>query len=119
MNRLVKIFFPLVLLLVAVTAAQAAAPTAVADCSPTEVAVYHSRIHIRCAEGIKDGAATITFWAVSTRDAQWANRFLSLGSTALVSGRHMRFTFTPGDTSGTAFGCLAQDCRTPSMFSLW
>ncbi len=89
-----------------------AAPTGWSpDCTPVEVAVYEGRLHIRCAAGVADGAATIYFWAIPAAKAQFANRFLSLGSTALVAGRHLAFLYTPGDTSGAAFGCAASDCR--------
>jgi hypothetical protein len=81
------------------------------DCTPVEMAGYESRLHIRCAVGVPDGAATIYFWAIPATKTQFANRFLSLGSTALVAGRHLAFLYTPGDTSGTAFGCAASDCR--------
>lgn len=81
------------------------------DCTPTEVAVYEGRLHVRCAAGVVDGGATIYFWAIPATKAQYANRFLSLGSTALVAGRHLSFLYTPGDTSGAAFGCAASDCR--------
>lgn len=81
------------------------------DCTPIEVAVYESRLHIRCAQGVADGSATIYFWALPATKAQYANRFLSLGSTALVAGRRVAFLYTPGDTSGAAFGCAASDCR--------
>ena len=81
------------------------------DCTPIEVAVYEGRLHVRCAAGVADGGATIYFWAIPATKAQFANRFLSLGSTALVAGRHLAFLYTPGDTSGAAFGCAASDCR--------
>jgi len=81
------------------------------DCTPIEVAVYESRLHIRCSQGVVDGSDTIYFWAIPATKAQFANRFLSLGSTALVAGRHIIFLYTPGDTSGAAFGCAAADCR--------
>jgi hypothetical protein len=81
------------------------------DCTPIEVAVYESRLHVRCSQGVVDGSDTIYFWAMPATKAQYANRFLSLGSTALVAGRHLIFLYTPGDTSGAAFGCQASDCR--------
>lgn len=80
------------------------------QCTPTEVAVYESRIHVRCEEGVSDGSAMIYFWAVPTTKPEFANRFLSIGSTALVAGRYLVFLYTPGDTSGADFGCL-DACR--------
>jgi len=98
-----------------------AAPALAVDfqCTPTEVAVYTSRIHVRCSAGAKDGSANIWFWAVSTADAQRANRFMSTATTALVAGRNIRLSFNAGDTSGTSFGCLAKDCRTPWAITIY
>jgi hypothetical protein len=102
-----------------VPAVDPAAPASwTSQCTPTEVAVYESRIHVRCAQGIQDGSATIYFWAVPATKSQLANRFLSIGSTALVAGRHLIFMYTPGDSSGAAFGCLATDCRNVSAIVL-
>lgn len=81
------------------------------DCTPVEVAVYEGRLHVRCSQGVVDGSATIYFWAIPATKAQYANRFLSLGSTALVAGRKLAFLYTPGDTSGVSFNCQASDCR--------
>jgi hypothetical protein len=88
-------------------------------CSPTEVAVFPERIHVKCSTSTTDGSAAIWFWAISTSDAQKANRFLSTASTALVSGRSLRFSFNPGDTAGVSFGCLAKDCRTPWAIAIY
>lgn len=83
------------------------------SCEPSAVAIRHERIAVLCDETVPDGNATISWWAVSTSDAEWANRFLSVATTALVSGRRLQFRYTVGDTSGVPFGCLANDCRTP------
>jgi len=98
-----------------------ATPVMAADfnCTPTEVAVFPERIHVKCSSSATDGTANIWFWALSTSDAQRANRFLSTATTSLVSGRTLRFSFKPGDTSGAAFGCLAKDCRTPSIIAIF
>ena len=93
-----------------------ASPVAAEDylCTPTEVAVFGDRIHVRCSEAYSDGGSAIWFWAVDARptsDAQWANRVLSTATTALVAGLKLNIGFTPGDTSGTAFNCIASDCR--------
>ncbi|MGM0656646.1 MAG: hypothetical protein ACQETR_15215 [Thermodesulfobacteriota bacterium] len=62
----------------------------------------------------------IFFFAVSTANAVWADRFLSVGMTALASGRRFIFHYTAGDTSGSAFGCLAlaSDCRKATGFGI-
>jgi hypothetical protein len=84
------------------------------SCTPSAVAVRHERIAVLCYETVPDGNSTISWWAVSTSDAEWADRFLSVATTALVSGRILDFRYTVGDTSGVSFGCLANDCRTPT-----
>ena len=96
-------------------------PVMAADftCNPAEVAVFPERIHVKCSSSAADGSATIWFWAISTSDAQRANRFLSTATTALVSGRTLRFSFKPGDASGVSFGCLAKDCRTPWAIAIY
>jgi hypothetical protein len=99
-------------------------PAMAADffCTPTEVAVwnyppgpysYSNRVHVGCATAAQDGKNKIWFWAISTSDAQMANRFLSTATTALVSGRSLHFFYDAGDTSGTSFACRDTDCRVP------
>ncbi len=106
-ERMLKLIVAVML----VTAGAACAATVDFTCEPTEVAVFQNRIHVKCAQSYNDGGATIWYWAVSVSGVQWANRFLSTSTTALVSGRKLVIQFTAGDTSGTRFGCLAQDCR--------
>jgi hypothetical protein len=96
-----------------VGAALVATPAVAAEalCTPTEVAVFLNRIHVRCEQPTRDGNRTIWFFAVPTSNAQRANRFLSTATTALVASRTLRFHYDAGNTSGAAFGCLAFDCR--------
>lgn len=96
----------------------AVTPAEVFVCQPTEVAVYQGRLHVRCSQTVNDGGNVIRFWAVSTANAQHANRFLTVAASALVSGRNLKVSYTPGDTSGTAFGCQANDCRVPWALTL-
>jgi len=117
MNQPKKLLIALAL----VTGVAGAVPAIAADfsCSPTEVAVFSNRIHVKCSSALQDGTTTIWYWAVSTSDAQRANRFLSTASTALVSGRMLRFSYNPADASGTSFGCLTKDCRTPWAIAVY
>ena len=77
-------------------------------CKPVETMVWSNRIHVLC-EAPVDGK--FPFFAVSTSDARVANRMLALMQAAQLSDRHLRILFDPADTSGTAFGCNANDCR--------
>ena len=113
-----KIFILLVFLVVQIALGL---PTFAADfvCEPTEVAVYKSRIHVKCSTSATDGQATIWFWAVSTADTDHANHFLSTATTALIAGRNLKISYTPGDTSGQSFGCQANDCRVPWAITIY
>lgn len=90
------------------------------NCVPVELAHLSNRIHVLCAEPRdirggypKDGTTPIRFFAVPLSDPSWANRFTQLVDVAMTAGHVVQFKYTAGDTSGAAFGCGAQDCRTP------
>lgn len=93
------------------------AHAASASCTPADVTVFTSRIHIRCSQGTADGANTIYYFAVPTTDATFANRFMTIATTALVSGRRFVINFTSG-ASGASYGCLASDCRPANWFGI-
>jgi hypothetical protein len=63
---------------------------------------------VRCTAAVGGG---IVYFAYATADAPAAARVLSVLSTAHVAGRTLGITYEAGDTSGTAIGCLANDCR--------
>lgn len=117
MKQLNKLFVALVV--VAGVCASTSVMATDFSCKPTEVAVFANRIHVRCSEPALDGGDAIWFWAVSTVDAQHANRFLSTVATAFVSRRKLVLGFDPGDTSGASFGCLAHDCRVPWKIAIY
>jgi hypothetical protein len=96
------------------------ASAATFTCTPVDVLVATNRIHIKCSTAVLDGSSSIRWFAVSaTADVPFANRFLTIGTTALVAGRNVMFTWTAGDTSGTAFGCAAADCRKAAAVNLF
>jgi hypothetical protein len=43
---------------------------------------------------------------------------MTIGTTALVSGRRFIADFLSGDTSGAGFGCNANDCRRAAAFGI-
>ncbi len=92
-------------------AALAAVPTSVFYCTPAAVGAFPSRVHVRCTSALTDGASTVFWFAVSTADSGSASRFLSIFTTAKVTGKVLALYYTSGDTSGTAWGCGAADCR--------
>lgn len=100
-------------------AALALAPAAQADesfpCKVKDVTVFSGRIHVRCTTMT---AAGIYFFALPTSNSVQANRLLTIGSTALVSGRKFVAIYDPGDTSGAAWGCQASDCRALLGFAI-
>jgi hypothetical protein len=70
--------------------------------------VWKDHIHVVC-EAPVDGK--FPFFAVSTLDAKVANRMMALMQAAQLSDRYLRILFDAADTSGTAFGCNANNCR--------
>jgi hypothetical protein len=101
-----------VVLLGASTPTQASAPAAPLDvfaCTPTGVAAFTNRVHVRCSPAAPNN---ISYFAVcSASDSATASRFLSVFTTAKATGKNLDIFYTPSDTSGTACGCAAGDCR--------
>lgn len=108
------------------TSINAHATEASFNCTPIEVAsIYNpngtsaARIHVRCSSTVYDGGRYIRFFAVPWSNADRADRFLTMASTAMVSGRSLRVTFVKGDTSGNSWGCSLTDCRQAMAVSLY
>ena len=77
-------------------------------CTPVNVAVFTSRIHVKCSSAVSNG---ILYFATSTQDSAHANRMLSVFTAAINGNRRLSILYKPSDTSGTSFGCQAHDCR--------
>jgi hypothetical protein len=94
------------------------------NCLPVELLEETNRFHVLCAEPRgegeypRDGSDQVRFFAVPKSDADFAHRFEHITQTALVSGLVVQFQYKSGDTSGTAFGCAAADCRQPFAVGL-
>ncbi|MDE3012439.1 MAG: hypothetical protein KGI67_16275, partial [Pseudomonadota bacterium] len=100
--------FALLFALIALWPAAASAQEKMAACRPVETAVFQNRIHVRCETPVDK---RFPFFAVSTVDPRSANRFLSVAETAQVTERFVMVDFDSNDTSGSAFGCGADNCR--------
>jgi hypothetical protein len=90
--------------------AQPLAPTqvmATTICTPSNVAEFGNRIHVHCTTAVSG----ISYFAVATSNVNRAAHALSLFSIAIASGRDLRIYYDPANTSGTAVGCQAADCR--------
>lgn len=93
----------------------AAAYAAETSCTPSNVIVFANRVHIRCEETV----GGIRFFAAPTSDAAHAARVLSVISTATVAARNVVIFYDPANTSGTAIGCAASDCRLIDAVGFW
>jgi hypothetical protein len=93
---------------------QAWAVPVVHTCKPVSIAVYPgSRIHIQC-DIASTSTPPITYFAlpnVTSDDVQRANQAIAVASTAQTSGKSIGILFDDVDTSGTTFGCGANNCR--------
>jgi hypothetical protein len=91
-------------------AAEAAAATY--TCKPDSVVSANVRVVAHCAVPYSIGGTTNIFWfAYPASDPSGAARMISLFEAAYALGSNVTFYFDTADTSGTAFGCLAGDCR--------
>jgi hypothetical protein len=111
MRLLTLVSFVLPFLVLAVPPAHANA-TQSRICTPTEVAVLESRIHVKC-QPIADQASTkdIIYFAVSRKaDANLADQILQVLLAAKSSRQNLRVWFDPKDYSSVP-GCQGNDCR--------
>lgn len=85
-----------------------ASPNAVwTSCTPENIAAYTTRVHVKCTAAV----GGIQYFAVSTSNAAFAARTLSVLSTAQVAGRTLNILYEPDDTSNLPPGCMESDCR--------
>lgn len=85
------------------------------SCTPSNVVVYTSRVHIKCLESV----GGIYYFAASTADAAHVSRVLSTITTATVAGRTVIIRYDPSDTSGASIGCQVNDCRLLQAVGFW
>ena len=76
-------------------------------CTPTGVATFPARIHIRCGQSFSG----IVFFAYGSNDSAGAARYMSMATSALIAGRSVRIFYDPADQSGASIGCQIGDCR--------
>lgn len=111
-NRVLSAFFALAFLVPGIATA------AEFRCTLRDVVVFGNRVHCQCTTTTPDGSANIRYFAVPTTDAKLADRLLTIGTTALVSGRRFIAGYNSGDTSGNSFGCNSNDCRKLTYFGM-
>jgi len=100
------------ILLVASNPAQASSPSTPTDyfvCTPQQVGVFTQRVHVRCAPSAPNNISY--FASCYASDSATASRFLSIFTTAKVTGKNVAIYYTASDTSGTSCGCGSSDCR--------
>lgn len=76
-------------------------------CVPVGIVTYSTRVHVQCQSAVSG----IIYFAAPTADAANVARILSIITAAQVAGRTLSILYDPADTSGTAIGCAANDCR--------
>jgi hypothetical protein len=87
-------------------------------CTPSTVSLdergnaSYERVTVACTGSGPNGSGsnTIQYFAVGTGNAGQAARYLTLATSAIVSGRKLQFFYN--HTSNTA-GCATSNCRTP------
>lgn len=84
------------------------AKTVWSNCVPVSTATYEGRVHVKCAASVSGG---IVYFAIDSKKADYANRFMALVNTALVAGKTLTINYDPTDIGGKSFGCSAATCR--------
>lgn len=84
------------------------------QCIPINVLSFSNRVHVKCSNPVN----SIAYFALPLTDAAVVDRFLKIANTALVSEKKMYVGYGANDTTGTAFGCLASDCRKLTYFGI-
>ena len=84
-----------------------AGAVAIAICTPEHVYAAKDRAHVRCLES----AGGILFFAAPMSDQARSTQVVHKGLQAIAAGGRLRIEYDPADQSGTAWGCLAHDCR--------
>jgi hypothetical protein len=90
---------------------QAAGVGVTFTCTPDLIVSANVRVVGHCPSTYNDAGSLISWFAFPTSDSANASRMLSLLETARATNTTVTFYFITGDTSGTAYGCLAGDCR--------
>ncbi len=83
------------------------APLSEWTCTPLNVAVFSTRVHIKCSTS---PGSNVYYFAVSNSDSGLASRYLSIFTSALLTGKSVNIWYNPGD-NGNAWGCGYSDCR--------
>lgn len=99
----------------------AAAPAAAAPvvsvmsytCEVSEIASFPNRVHVRCG-----GGQAPWYFAVPTTSSAEAARLMALGTAAFSTGRPLMLMVDFHDYQAEAYGCLVQNCRRPTSFSI-
>jgi hypothetical protein len=76
-------------------------------CTPARIATFENRVHVLCTAPISG----IWYFAAPASDPAYAARVLGIFTAAMALGQDLTVLYDPADTSGTAFGCNAADCR--------
>ncbi len=104
-------YLPAVLVAIALATFPAMANAEAFLCRLNEVAVWPTRIHIRCVDS-PTSAAGVIFFAVPTSSSDNASRFLQVALAALKSpDANLLVIFDAPDHSGDSFGCAYVNCR--------
>jgi hypothetical protein len=81
-------------------------------CMVKDVAVFPgSRVHLHCTAAL--AGTSVEFLAVPSSNRDDANRLLATFLSAQSMKAPLDVQFDLDDTSASAFGCQAQDCRVP------
>jgi hypothetical protein len=89
-----------------------ASPEGTRTCTVIGVAVFDTRIHIRCSTPVVIGTDSVIYYAypIDATHGVQANRYLSVAYTAFSLGNTVQMVYDDSSASNPP-GCSSADCR--------
>lgn len=86
-------------------------------CNVTRVLEWNDRVDVACSNSININGAVISYFAISKADTTRAQRWISLATSALLSGNPF-YTYFDDSGSTNLETCSSWNCRTPITFGI-
>ena len=88
------------------------------SCMVGRVIEWSDRVDVYCSNSVTvNGGALVQFFAIAKTDPDRANRWVSMASSALLSGKSFEVIFKDNGADNVS-NCPLSNCRTPYAFGL-
>lgn len=87
------------------------------ECRAISIVESNNRVAVQCSNTVDANGDDVFYVAISNADAPKTARFVSMASTAVVSGQ-IFYALIPDSAATNTNGCLSTNCRTPWSWGL-